>query len=338
MARIAYDTNCVEPALKVIDGEITSYPMMTSSQEVRRLCDQTLEPASYISLSTGLTNGVIKSTSILEYNLLRALMYLSRRDWPKALAALDQVVAHPTRDKGVSKIMADSHKKWLLVGLLSTGQVPALPPYVGASAKSAFNAMSATYSNIASLFVTTNASKLREAYEKDIHTWEDDGNTALMAEVLAAYQKWQIINLRRIYHQISVSQVRSITLSAETGETLEDDQVILNLLHSMIDSGMLKGDLQVGDSGADSYLTFREEFELMTETDFAREIAQCHNSIESLGKQYKLANERLSGHREYLKHMVREQRRIEKEGADGGMGFDSQIEDEDLMTGVMAHG
>ena len=57
-----------------------------------------------------------------------------------------------------------------------------------------------------------------------------------------------------------------------------------------------------------------------------------------MGNQYKAANERLSGSKEYVKHVVKEQKRADKDAGDPGIGFDSQIEDEDLMTGIMAHG
>jgi COP9 signalosome complex subunit 3 len=128
-----------------------------------------------------------------------------------------------------------------------------------------------------------------------------------------------------------------VTLSAETGEVLKDDEEATQLVRNMIESGLLNGELQLGSSGDDSYLLFHEDSESMTEAAFAQEIAQRHHNIESLGKQYKTTNERLGSSREYVRHVAREQKRADKD-ADPGVGFDSQIEDEDLMTGIMAHG
>ncbi|KAM0254729.1 hypothetical protein ACHAQJ_006511 [Trichoderma viride] len=333
MAKLAYDANCIEPALKVLDADVLFYPRHTRFEEAKELCDTDLEPYAYIT-SSGLTD-VIKSTSILEYHFTQAMAYLSRRDWPKAQVALERVIGHPTKDKGVSKIMSESYKKWILVGLLREGRPPSLPSYVTSATKSSYNGLSEAYNNIASLFTTDSASQLKEEIAKGQATWEEDRNLALVVEVVSSYQKWQVINLRRIYRQVSISQIRQTTLSAHTAETLKSDDEVLTLVSDMIESGMLKGQLQVGPTAEESYLTFHEEHDLMTEAEFAAEVARSHSSIEALTKQYRAANERLSSTKEYARHVVREQRRMEKDMADAGVGFDAHIEDEDLMTGVL---
>ncbi|KAH7011658.1 hypothetical protein EDB80DRAFT_397851 [Ilyonectria destructans] len=337
LVKYAYESSWIEPALKILDCDITFYPGMAGQKDAKLLCDLSLSPASYISVDTGLTESV-KSASVLEYNLLSGLCYMTRKDWTKAYQALERVVTHPSRDKGVSKIMDEAYKRWVLVGLLKDGKEPTLPPYTAPSAKNTYATLGLPYKSVASLFSTNNATQLNGEVEGNHHVWEEDKNLALITEVVAAYQKWQIINLRDIFKQISISQLRWVTLSAETGESLESDDEVWTLVNEMIESNLLKGELLQGNSGEDTYLKFHDESDFMTETDFAREIAQRHHNIESLGKQYQAANERLSSSKEYVRHMVREQKRAEKDGTDPGIGFDSQIEDEDLMTGIMAHG
>ncbi|PKK42601.1 hypothetical protein CI102_13451 [Trichoderma harzianum] len=336
MAKLAYDTNCIEPALKVLDADILFYPRNTHParpENAKNLYDTEVEPYVYIA-SASLTDA-IKSTSILEYHLLQAMAYISRKDWPKAQIALERVIGHPIKDKGVSKIMVDGYKKWLLVGLLREGRPPSFPSYITNATKSTYNGLSEAYNNIATLFTTDGASALKEEFEKGRPTWEEDSNLTLLEEALVSYQKWQVINLRRIYHQVSISQIRQTTLSAQTAETLKDDEQVLLLVSDMIDSGMLKGQLQVGLTAGESYVTFHEEHDLMTEADFAREVARSHASIETLTKQYRVTNERLSSTKDYARHLVREQKRMDKDIADAGVGFDTHIEDEDLMTGVL---
>ncbi|KAF5010012.1 hypothetical protein FDECE_3791 [Fusarium decemcellulare] len=337
LVKFAYQSAWVEPALKVLDRDITFFPNMAGQRDAKILCDSSLAPAAYISVDTGLTDP-IKSASVLEYNLVSALCYMTRRDWTKAYRALERVITHPSKDKGVSKIMDEAYKRWLLIGLLKDGKEPNLPAYTALPAKNTYNTLGTPYKNVASQFSTTNAGQLKAEVEGNHQLWADDGNSTLISEVVAAYQKWQIINLRDIYKQISISQLRRVTLSAETGEVLRDDDEATRLVRGMIDSGQLKGELLLGNSGDDSYLLFQEESDSLTEVEFAQEIAQRHHNIQSLGKQYKAANERLSSSKEYVRHLVREQKRADKDSADPGVGFDSQIEDEDLMTGIMAHG
>lgn len=338
MAKLAYDANCIEPALKVLDAGILCYPRYTHSarlEDAKKLYDTELEPYIYIP-SAGFTDAV-KSTSILEYHFIQAMVYLSRRDWLKAQEALERVIGHPTKDKGVSKIMAESYKKWLLVGLLREGRPPSFPSYITSATKSSYNGLSEAYNVIATIFPTDGALALKDQFEREQSTWEEDKNLTLLEEVIVSYQKWQVINLRRIYHQVSISQIRQTTLSAHTAETLKDDEEVLMLVSDMIESGMLKGQLQVGPTAGESYVTFHEEHDLMTEAEFAAEVARSHGSIEALTKQYRATNERLSSTKDYARHVVREQKRMDKDIADAGVGFDSHIEDEDLMTGVLGN-
>ena len=118
---------------------------------------------------------------------------------------------------------------------------------------------------------------------------------------------------------------------------LQDDQEILALIQHMIESGMLKGTVEARQSDGSLFLTFHEDHDLMSEVDFAREILQIQKNIEKLGQHYNLTNERLSTNKDYIKYMAKEQRRLEKEEAEGGSAFEGHFDDEDLMTGIMSH-
>lgn len=339
----------LQPALAVLDKEITSYPSMVrepreprepresrDARDPRPLCDEGLNPALYISTATGLTDS-FKSGSVLEYNFLRSLAYMSRRDWDRAFAALEQVISHPTKSHGVSKVMVECYKRWILVGLLKSGQTPSLPSYTSGQSGGTYGAIGAAYKEFAGLFVSAKAAELKALAEKRSDLWQEDGTASLIAEVISAYQKWQIINLRNIYTEVAIGQVRQLTSSAQTGEHLQTDEDTVALIQEMLSSGMLQGTLEL-DGSAGSFLKFGDASAVLTETEFAREIATSHARITTLNQQYMAADERLSEKREYVRHVISEQKRAEKEGPDAGLGFDSQIEDEDLMTGIMAHG
>ncbi|PNY26234.1 COP9 signalosome complex subunit 3 [Tolypocladium capitatum] len=337
LARLAYTANSVEPALKALDADILVYPNMSGSKEARPLCDPDIPPSAF--MAPGLVpSDQLKSASILEYNLLRGLIYISRRDWSKARAALEQAITHPSKERATSMMMVDAYKKWVLVGLMHQGKVPSLPTHTSPVAQTSYHALSEPYIAIANLFITDRTAELKAEVETNRQAWEDDGNASLVAEVMAAYQKWQIINLRRIYQRVSIAEVRRTTLTAETGEPLADDQTTVALVREMIESGMLNGEIQDGQGDGESYLAFADNQGLMSETEFAAEVARSHHSIQALSQQYRFTNERLSGSKDYVRHLYREQKRTEMEReADAAVDFDAHIEDEDLMTGVLAH-
>lgn len=345
LAKLAVESNILEPALRVLDKEITCYPAMPSVREradtreardARQWCDNSLSPAAYISAATGLTDN-FRSGAVLEYNFFRSIIYTSQRDWVKAFDALEQVITHPVKDRGVSKVMAECHKRWVLVGLLKSGKAPSLPAYTSGGPKSTYNTLNTAYADLAGLFTSTNAAQLKARAEENAETWQEDGTTSLVAEVLSAYQKWQIINLHKVFTEVSVSQVRRLTYSAETGEHLPTDEDATALIQSMLASGMVKGTLEI-DGAHGSFLKFGDASAVLSEEDFARQIATSHARITALNAQYRDVNDRLSEKKEYIKYIVQEQKRAEKDGPDPGIGFDSQIEDEDLMTGIMVNG
>lgn len=337
LIQLAYTCDCIEPATKLIDHRITLYPGLPGQKDSRLLCDRGLSPVAFISTDTGLTESV-KSTTVLEYELVSALIYISQRDWQKAHKALERAITYPTKDRGVSKIMVEAFKKWLLVGLLNDGEEPILPKFTTAAAKKMYSTMAPEYKTIANLFDTGNPTQLKSEVQANLQKWEEDGNQSLVNEVMTSYQKWQIIKLRSIYQQVSVSFIRLSTFNAATGDHLASDEEVIGLIQGILESGMLEGELRIGSAGEESYLMYQNSHHELTDAEFVQEVARYKTSIASLTEQYIATSAKLTSSKDYVAHLVREQKRSEKDSADPGLGFDHQIEDEDLMTGVVAHG
>ncbi|EON99884.1 putative cop9 signalosome complex subunit 3 protein [Phaeoacremonium minimum UCRPA7] len=334
LTKLAYQTDNIEPAFKVIEKSIVYYPGMSKKQEPKYLSDMTLPPPSYISKETGLTTN-LQVTQVLEYDLLCGMMYCSAKQWEKASAAFERVLSYPTRDQGVSKIMVEAHNKWILVNLLLSGRTPSLPAYTSPAARRHYETLGKPYTMIGSHFDSLDAAALKIEAEQNLQRWQDDGNFGLMREVLAAHQQWQIINLRDVYSKISISDIRARTRSAETGESLEIDEEVEVLINNMIASGMLEGTIEK-PGGSPAYLKFLQSSNELTEDEFSAELLVTAQKIKDLQPVLKATNERLSTSKEYVRHLIKEQKR-EKEnaGRDAAIGFDAQIEDEDLMGGLL---
>lgn len=334
MVKMAYETNCTEPALQVIDRDILNFPR-TSSKDSKPLSDPDLAPSSYISTSTGLTSKV-KAETVLEYGLLCGLVYISRRDWTKAFESLERVISHPIKEKQISKIMVEAYKKWKLVGVLKFGVPPVLPLAVQSTTKHFLALLGKSYLELLQHFTDKNAPRLLAEAETKRAEWVEDSNEGLVREVLSAYQQWAILELRTIYRKIPITKIQKSTQSAVTGQNLPDNDAVLALLRSMIDSGILRGQIRTGQAGAEDYLEFYDDASVLTDAGFAEEIARAQASIEALGKEYRAISDRLSTNRDYAKHVLR-QRRSDKEGKDPTDGYDLGMEEEDLMTGITSH-
>lgn len=335
-AKLAYETETIDPVLRLINLNILNFPRPMGADS-RPLCDPELPASYYVSPTIGLT-GKFKHDTVLEYDLLCGLIYMSKRDWARAMDSLERVVTHPIKEKAVSKIMVEAYKKWILVAVLKTGQLPKLAPFTSSAAKTSYGTLAEPYTQLATMFVRNDAPQLLADAEANSSLWVEDTNEGLVNELLSAYQKWQIINLREVYRQVSISKIREATISAPSGQPLPDNKAVLTLLQSMTESGMLNGDIcPPEEEGGESYLKFHDEASLITEEHFTRELASVHRNIKDLGNQYKVVNDRLSASKDYVTHVWREQKRAEKDGMDATGGFDMQVEDEDLMTGVMAN-
>jgi COP9 signalosome complex subunit 3 len=333
LAKLAYNTNNIPPALQVIDKSIVFYPGMANHRTPELLCDRSLSPSAYVNKDTGITAG-IKSAAILEYDLLCGMMYCSERDWAKAHAAFERVVTFPTRDHGISKIMSEAYKKWALVSLLLNGKLQAPPTYTGAAATKAYNTLGKLYQEIAVIFETDGAGELKTEVEKHTKDWQDDGNTGLIGEVLAAYQEWQILNLQHVYSKLSIAEIRQQTKSAQTGDILGKDEDVESLIQNMVISGTLKGVIEKNDDGT-TFLTFLPPSAVLSEGEFAKEITTTAMRLKALQPVFKATNERLGTSKEYIKHLAKEQRRAaDKDTNDPTAGFESHVDDEDMMAGI----
>lgn len=352
LALLAFDNDTADEAFPVLDKQVVYFPGMNKepstgsgrtlgSTPQKLLCDLSLPPTEYISRATGLTDE-LEVENVLEYEFLSGLLYMSRLKWDKALAAFERIVTHPTRDGGVSTFMTQAYNKWLLVSLIANGRTPEIPNYVSAIAKKAFETTSKPYMALGAHFDAMAAKALKKEVEDHTQEWVGHRNSGLVQKVLEAHQKWQIMDLRNVYTKISIADIRKNTCSAETGDALASDAEVETLIQGMIDSGMLKGVIEKPDDKP-AYLTFLSEAEDLSEIAYQKEIASTVERLKDLEEIYRTTNNRLSTNPYWVKHIIREQKR-EKDNAGQGSGagghstsFEDQIEDEDLMSGVM-HG
>lgn len=343
---LAHTTDTAEHAFGVLDKQIVFFPGLASDQSStyinsnaslqKPLCDLSLPPTDYIKQETGLTMNV-DVEKVLEYEFYSGLLYCSREQWRKALAAFERVITHPTRDGGVSKIMADAYKKWLLVSLLVNGRTPEAPSNAGYNAKKAYETLGKPYAAIASHFDAMAAVALKKEVEDHAQEWRADQNSGLVRQVLASHQKWQIMDLRKVYSKVPLSDIRKTTFSAETGAILPSDGEIESLIRGMIESGMLKGIIEKPD-GKPAYLKFLSEAEELSETEYKNEIASAMLRLKELEEIYRTTNARLSTNPYWVKHVIREQKREKENSGQAALSqsFDVEVEDEDLMSGVMS--
>jgi COP9 signalosome complex subunit 3 len=356
LVHLAYQTQNIEHIHPVISKSIVFYPGMRGQTETRPLCDMRLPSSAYISVESGLT-GRVTPAEVMEYDLACGLVHLSQRDWASAAAAFERVVTFPTRDGGCSTLMAQAHHKWILSNLLLTGTLRQAS--VSSNAQRSLGTLSKPYVELAKAFEKGasegGAAALKAEAEAGTDFWTEDRNDGLVREVLAHYQRYHVLRLREVYSKIGLEDIRTLTHDAGTGGALEKTSDVEALLRDMISQGMLAGRVEkpagAVEGDGQGHLTFLSDGEELTEAQFAAELERSAQHIRDLAPIVRATNERLGTSRDYIKHVVKEQKKKEDGGGGGGggggglssgfkdvmdIGFDSQIEDEDLMTGLVA--
>ena len=339
LVKLAYTTDNVELALPLLEKSVVFYPISKPSSmlEELRLCDLELPPAEYITVDSDMTKS-LSSTDVLQYDLLRGLCFIQRRSWQQAQQALERVVTYPARDNhSCSKIMLEAHNKWILVGLLATGKTPTLPAITALGAQKVFTAAGKPYQALGKAFEEKTGQTLKTEFESTGQPFfNEENNLPLVRLVLQHYQRWQILNLRQVYTKISLEEIRERTQSAETAASLATVAEIETLIQQMIDERQLSGEI-VHPTDGPAHLVFHDEPSAeLSETEFAHKMLATAQRLKALEPLVRATNERLGSSRDYIRYLVGQQKR-EKEGRrEYDMSFMNQVEDEDLMGGVMA--
>ncbi|KAK1982402.1 COP9 signalosome complex subunit 3 [Colletotrichum cereale] len=334
VVKLAYETTNLDEVLPIIEKPWVFLPGMKDQSRAKYLCDLTASPAAYINPSTQLTDHLTRE-NVTEHEYVSAMIFTTKQKWANAHDAYQRIITWPSRESSVSKLMTDSHKRWILTGLLALGQAPTLPSHVSPSAQKSYATLSKPYADVAAQFATTNVEQLKAEIEKGAETWVADQTTTLMKEVVMAYQKWQILGLADVYHKISIPEIRQQTLSAETARNLQTDGEVEELLQEMVNIGMLQGSLEASPDGT-KCLTFLPTDKEIEYTEYQKKIKD-DSRIKTLNKLTKVSDARLAASKDYAKHMLREQKRQDKDGGQSQnveLGFDASIEDEDLMSGL----
>ncbi|KAK3685669.1 hypothetical protein B0T22DRAFT_225883 [Podospora appendiculata] len=336
LVTLAYETDNIEPVLPVIEKTIVFYPGMKGPPETRYPCDMQLPPPAYITPESFLTTR-LNVTNVLQYDLFCGMCFIQRRAWRQAFDALERVVSYPTREGGCSKIMENAHNKWLLVGLLLNGKTPTLPATTGQAAQKSYATHGKPYAAIGEAFGQATAETLKTEFESvGSQFWADDGNLALVRLVLTHYQRWQIKKLRDVYTKISLEQMRTRTQSAEATGPLKTEAEFEALVESMISEGMLNGVIERPADGKPAYLTFLSPNEELSEGEFAAKMLSTAQRIRDLGPVVKATNERLATSKDYLRHLVKEQKKDKQGQTDPFTRFEQTVDDEDLMMDVVS--
>ena len=338
LVKVALDTRSYALVAPLIAKSITYLPGSTSQPKPKYLCDMSLSPAQYITASSSHSQK-LKYQEILEFFYYSGMVFTGLSNWEYALQYFEMAVTYPAKESSLSKIMVESYKKWVLVGILHEGRLPTLPRSTSQHAAKQYHVLAKPYEVLAQIFEGGTAARLKAEADQGINIWRSDSNAGLVIAVLAAYQKFQIKNLANVYSKVSIPEIYQQTTSAETGGKLANANAVEVLVQNMIQSGELHATLST-TAGQPSVVTFSITGPTLTEAQVQREMITATARIQALTKQINQTDRMLTHDKEYIKY-VQKQKKNSRQGsaADQGisgadMDWNGDIEEEDLMGNV----
>ncbi|KAF7860320.1 hypothetical protein EAF04_008447 [Stromatinia cepivora] len=332
LVRLALETRYFTAITELIDKPVLYIPAKEPVSYTKFLCEVDLPAQSYITIKSGFTSK-LKPLEVLEYFYYSGSVYIGLHKWDAALEMLENAITYPVNEGGVSLVMVEAYKKWLLVGILQYGTVLQLPKTTSAPAAKAYHIIAKPYEAVASIFETGSAARLKSEAEFGRQVWTDDGNYGLMYCVLCAYQKFQIRNLANVYSKIGAADIMSLTTSAETGAKLTSIKQIEDLIQSMIADGTLPATM-IRDQSGHAVLAFAPTGPVLSETQVQNDLVASTRRIQSLAKQIKVTDRVLTHDKRYLDSAQRAKSKAKKVGGVtvDAMDWNTVIEDEDIMT------
>jgi COP9 signalosome complex subunit 3 len=353
VVRLCLLAQAYHEAAIILDRTTYYIPQVSDTRSLKYLSSASDQPFMFLGAGTGLSQQITGRT-YLEYYFFGAMCYIGMQRYKDALFFLEIVLAAPTQQAMASQIMIEAYKKWLLVNLLTTGNVPPAPKNSSPHAMRTIKALAKPYDVIVDTYKANDAVRLRKEIEAAQDILQEDGNYGLMVEVFQAIRKYAVVKLGKTYSALSVTEVakRVYTDSDDLSETTA-------YLQSLIQSGSLNATITLGTSNNPTLRFLPTTSSAQSESAIELALSTRTQELQSLLSHIQDTEHRLEISKEYVDFLKKLKKAKEEEkkatasanapnvgGVGPGMsmpgglpmggkpsGLDDDDDDEDMMEG-----
>ncbi|KAI8329465.1 hypothetical protein BC941DRAFT_362715 [Chlamydoabsidia padenii] len=172
----------------------------------------------------------------LEYHYYGAILYIGNKEFDKALDFFTLVMTAPVQ-KAVSAIQLEAYKRYILVSLITYGQLCPLPKYVTPAIEKTCKKQSACYFALIDAFNNQDIGKLTSVIQRNQKTFDTNGLLGLTKQLIQASYRKKIMALTSIYYKIKLDDLaHHISPHSITPSPLTKDQIE----HLLIDMVYIK--------------------------------------------------------------------------------------------------
>lgn len=185
------------------------------------------------------TNTLLTDVDFLRYWFYGGLVCIGLKKFRKAMDCFRVAIATPAI--ALSAVVVESYKKFVLVSLLETGELPAIPPYASNVVTRSLKPLCKPYHNLGQRFVDDDRAGLEREFATHLELLEADNNVGLAKQVLAAFTERRIKRLTNTYLTLSLD---AIARNVEMDSAAEVEKALL----SMIEKGAIHAQIEQSSS------------------------------------------------------------------------------------------
>lgn len=255
----------------------------------------------------------------LEYNSMCALCHMALGQYQQAIVFLEITLVAPTVSGAASLIAVDAYKKWILLNLITTGEVPEYPKPAFSATSRNIRALAKPYECIMEAFKSRDPSRLVAEMNEGQQVWHDDLTVGLIQEMYQAHRKYSVLHLGKTFAAIPVSQVVAMLAADQSGTPVPI------YLQNLIANGEIRATLTPSPDGSDQILRFLPEtVSKKSETQIELDLNSRAEQLRTLLSHISELEHRMHISKEYVEHLKKLKKNRDdenkKDAAAGGGG------------------
>jgi COP9 signalosome complex subunit 3 len=232
----------------------------------------------------------VESVDIRLYYYYGGLVYTGLKQFKKAQEFFLNVISFPAYV--TSEIMVESYKKFILVSLLSEGQVPSVARFAGHNFLRQVKNWCSPYEDLATSYITHAAEDLQKCITTHLEHYVKENNYGIVKQVLKSLYKENISKLTKTYLTLSLKNI---------GEIVNVD--IKNVEEKVL--GMIRnGQIYAKINQKDGMVSFQENPDQFNTTSTLNYLDNSIHNIMSLHNTVKTLDETITISQQYVQKMV----------------------------------
>lgn len=221
-----------------------------------------------------------------------SMLCIGRKQWARAVELQMCAMAAPSLTGNA--IVLDCYKQYVLVSLILSGSVPALPKVVPQPVRIMIESDARPYSDLASAYTSHKIDKLVRTVDQHAQVFAADVNTGLVAQVVESLISRNIQRLTSTYLTLSLADIAS-QVGLPSAESAEEH------ILRMVSAGDIFASISDADGGM---VRFSEDCEQYTSTSAAAKVSAAVRECMALAERVAGVHDAVAASKEYLRKVI----------------------------------